>query len=220
MRHLWLLLLLLVVTGTLSAQDVVIERVVGEEYTTITKVLPKRARKHDFRFSVGTYMGGNRQYLHQDCWGSDCASDFRGQVSAADTYLTDRLHWGAYSPSYVYHARRWFQFGGTVTFAATTQSRRDVVTDVKLENLNMYSVAVMPTVRFVYLYRNKVQLYSALSLGINFGSTMPLPCADMTILGCTFGSKLFGFAEFGTGVGGWGRVGIGYRLDAKKREKK
>jgi hypothetical protein len=75
----------------------------------------------------------------------------------------------------------------------------------------------MPTARFVYLYREKVQLYSALSLGINFGSTVPLPCADMTIFGCTFGKSLFGFAEFGTGVGGWGRVGIGYRFGSTKK---
>ncbi len=220
MKRFYLLLLLLATLGTLSAQEVTVERQYGENYTTITRIIPRKVNKHDFRFAVGTYMSGNRQYLHADCWGGSCAPDFREQIAYTDTYLTDRRHWGAYSLSYVYHFRRWFQFGGTVSFAATTQSRRDIATNALLENMNMYSIAVMPTARFVYLYREKVQLYSALSLGINFGSTVPLPCADMTIFGCTFGKSLFGFAEFGTGVGGWGRVGIGYRFSAKKRDKK
>ena len=184
-----MLLLLLATLGTLSAQEVTVERQYGENYTTITRIIPRKVNKHDFRFAVGTYMSGNRQYLHADCWGGSCAPDFREQIAYTDTYLTDRRHWGAYSLSYVYHFRRWFQFGGTVSFAATTQSRRDIATDALLENLNMYSIAVMPTARFVYLYREKVQLYSALSLGINFGSTVPPPCADMTIFGCTFGKS-------------------------------
>jgi hypothetical protein len=82
-----------------------------------------------------------------------------------------------------------------------------------------YMVSLMPSFRFVYLYREKVQLYSTVSVGLAAGSGMALPWADLTLIGCTFGRKLFGFVELGslTGIGGCGRVGIGYRFDSKKR---
>ncbi|MBR0336725.1 MAG: hypothetical protein IIX34_07690, partial [Alistipes sp.] len=82
-----------------------------------------------------------------------------------------------------------------------------------------YMVSLMPSFRFVYLYREKVQLYSTVSVGFAAGSGMALPWADFTLIGCTFGRKLFGFVELGslTGIGGCGRVGIGYRFDSKKR---
>lgn len=115
---------------------------------------------------------------------------------------------GTYSLSYTYHSRRWFQYGGTVSFGAVTQSRRDNITDEKVEQLNEYMVSVMPTVRFVYLYRENVQLYSSLSLGVVVGTGMGGIWADATLFGCSFGRNLFGFAEIGAGVGGWGRIGL------------
>ena len=82
---------------------------------------------------------------------------------------------------------------------------------------NSYFGSIMPTVRFTYLNREKVQLYSAVSLGAVFGNYEIVPCYDLTLFGCTFGKKVFGFAEIGNGIGGWGRVGIGYRFDSKKK---
>jgi hypothetical protein len=217
MKRFYLLLLLLATLGTLSAQEVTVERQYGENYTTITRIIPRKVNKHDFRFAVGTYMSGNRQYLHADCWGGSCAPDFREQIAYTDTYLTDRRHWGAYSLSYVYHFRRWFQFGGTVSYGFATQSRRDLQTDEVVVNMNRHAVGVMPTFRFIYMYREKVQLYSAISGGLVFGTGISLPWLDATLIGCSFGKNIFGFAEIGAGVCGWGRVGIGYRFDAKKK---
>jgi hypothetical protein len=44
--------------------------------------------------------------------------------------------------------------------------------------------------------------------------------ADTTLFGCAVGRNLFGFAEIGAGLGGWGRIGIGYRFDSSKKGKK
>lgn len=233
MKALKLLLLFLFLTGAAFAQNVANEEVnnivtndaekvviVNDDNTeTIIRQRPKRIDKHEFRVGVGSYSLAADLFL--DGFGdTDYYRSFRDQMLDAETYLTDRRFVGTYSLSYTYHSRRWFQYGGTVWFGAVTQSRHDSLTDRKIEQLNEYVVGVMPTVRFVYMYRDNVQLYSSLSLGLVVGSGASFLWADATLFGCTFGRKLFGFAEIGTGVGGWGRVGIGYRFDSSKKGKK
>ena len=221
MKTLQFLLLFLFLTGTLSAQNLAsdVDVETDDNIETIVRKRPKRVDKHEFRIGVGSYSMAADAFL--DDWG-DCDWDpsFRDQMLGFDTYLSARRFVGTYSFSYAYHSRRWFQIGATVSFGAITQSRRDNITNEKIEQLNDYMVGVMPTVRFVYLYREKVQLYSSISLGVVVGTGLGGFWADATLFGCSFGRDLFGFAEIGTGIGGWGRVGIGYRFDSSKRGKK
>ena len=98
------------------------------------------------------------------------------------------------------------------------QSRRDSATNKKVKNENEYLFFVMPTLRFVYLYREKVQLYSALSLGLTYATDDGFNAwGDIALVGCSFGDKVFGFAELGLGLGGNARIGIGVRLESKKK---
>ena len=91
-------------------------------------------------------------------------------------------------------------------------------TNKKVENENEYLFFVMPTLRFVYLYREKVQLYSALSLGLTYATDDGFNAwGDIALVGCSFGDKVFGFAELGLGLGGNARIGIGVRLESKKK---
>ena len=75
----------------------------------------------------------------------------------------------------------------------------------------------MPTVRFNWFYREAVQLYSTISAGVVTDFDELYPWADFTLVGCSFGRKFFGFAEFGLGTAGWLRAGIGYRFNANKK---
>lgn len=223
MKRFRILLLLLFVAGTLSAQESVVTREKSENSIKVTKVLPKRVDKHDFRIAMGSFSLVNSFFLDGFSGESDpvvLEPNFRNDMALADTYISDRRFIGNYSFSYVYHSRRWFQIGGTLTFAAMTQSRRNSFTNKRVESFNDYSLSIMPTARFVYLYREKVQLYSSVSLGVVVGTSFAFPWGDMTLIGCSFGKNIFGFAELGCGVGGWGRVGLGYRFDATKKGKK
>ena len=94
------------------------------------------------------------------------------------------------------------------------------MTGDKIKNLSYYSLAVVPTVRFIWYYREKVQLYSSLSLGVITSFDSVSVTGDATLLGCSFGGRLFGFVELGAGIMGSTRVGIGYRFDATKKSKK
>lgn len=217
MRKLLVLISMLLVVGTLSAQRVTVQREDIGDSIRITRIIPKWTPQHDLRFSIGTPSEVVEYYLFDYPWSS---SQFDKQMEISDSYAGNRWFLGAYSLSYTYQPKRWFQFGGTVAVAATTQSRFDNITNTKVETYNQYAVSIMPTMRFYYMNRELVQLYSAVSLGVLITHSNTAPYGDITLLGCSVGRSLFGFAEIGTGVGGYSRIGIGYRFDAKKRSKK
>lgn len=227
MKRLQLLVFALLLAGTLSAQQVTVKKEIDGNTVKITKIVPDWVKKHDFRLGAGTYSFSTEVFFRNFRipgtmidYDISPIKDFNDRVYFGDIYRTTSYFTGTYSLSYAYHLRRWFQVGGTVSYAGVICSRRDCVTKEVVVNENEHMFSVMPTLRFIYLYRDNFQLYSSLSLGMVFSDYETIPFGDVTILGCTFGRKIFGFAEFGAGLGGWGRVGIGYRFDAKKRSKK
>ena len=182
---------------------------------TIVKTIPKFSPKHDIRIGVGTVSLPTLMTL--DEWGYvDYAPSFRKNMQNADTYLTPRYFVGNYSLSYTYHDRKWLQYGGQVVFGASTRSRRDVHTNGGIEDLNRYVLSVMPMVRFSWFYREKVQMYSSVSLGFVTDFEDLYVWGDATLFGCSFGSKVFGFAELGLGMSGWVRGGIGVRFNDRR----
>lgn len=220
MKRITLLICALFVTSVITAQSRTVEYDSQQNTVTVTRVKPKRVDQHDLRVGIGSPSLGMGLFIsgmHNDDF---YPKSFREQILDAKTYDAGTYFTGIYSLSYAYHSRRWLQCGATVNFAFTTTPTRYVESNKLKSRETGFMVSVMPTFRFVYLYREKVQLYSTVSVGLAAGSGgMMLPWADFTLIGCTFGRKLFGFVELGslTGTGGCGRVGIGYRFDSKKR---
>ncbi len=182
---------------------------------TIVKTIPKFSPKHDIRAGVGIVslpilLASGGVY-------DEYYPDFRRDMANADTYHTPEYFWGNYSLSYTYHDRKWLQYGGHVVFGAMTQSRRDAYTNNEVENMDNYLLSVMPMVRFNWLYREKVQMYSSVSLGAVTDFEDLYVWGDVTLVGCSFGRKFFGFAELGLGMSGWARAGIGYRFNSVKK---
>ncbi|MBQ9138541.1 MAG: hypothetical protein IJX65_07900 [Alistipes sp.] len=216
----FILLFLVLLCGTVAAQNRTVTREVDENgVVTITKYIPRCDTRHDLRLSIGSVSLMSMLYLDEG-WGHEYTSisalDFRNQIKRADSYSSAKYFTGVISLSYGYNLRRWLQLGGTVNFAAITDSYKDNITNERVENHNKYFGSIMPTVRFIYFRREKVQFYSSVSLGLTITSYEPTVCYDATLFGCSFGRNLFGFAEIGNGIGGWGRIGIGYRFNSKK----
>ena len=184
---------------------------------TIVKTIPHFSPKHEIRVGIGTVSLPTLLALDEG-WGyDDYYRDFRRDMQFADTYLTPRHFVGNYSLSYTYHDRKWLQYGGQVVFGASTRSRKDAQTGNKIENKNYYVLSVMPTVRFNWFYRERVQMYSSVSLGLCTDFEDLYVWGDMTLFGCSFGRKMFGFVELGGGMSGWLRAGFGYRFNANKK---
>lgn len=219
MKRITLLICALFVTSVISAQSRTVEYDGQQNTVTVTRVKPKRVDQHDLRIGIGSPSLGLGLFV--TTYADDYYyKNFREEILDAKTYDAGTYFTGIYSLSYAYHSRRWLQCGAMVNFALLTNPTRYVEDNTIKSRETGFMVSVMPTFRFVYLYREKVQLYSTVSVGLAGGSSgMMLPWADFTLIGCTFGRKLFGFVELGslTGTGGCGRVGIGYRFDSKKR---
>ena len=219
MKRITLLICALLVTGVITAQSRTVEFDSESNTVKVTRVKPKRVDQHDLRIGIGSPSLGLGLFV--TTYADDYYyKNFREEVLDAKTYDAGTYFTGIYSLSYAYHSRRWLQCGATVNFAFLTTPTRYVEDNTLESRETGFMVSVMPSFRFVYLYREKVQLYSTVSVGLATGSSgMLLPWADFTLIGCTFGRKLFGFVELGslTGTGGCGRVGIGYRFDSKKR---
>ena len=222
MKRLGVFLALILMVGTLSAQNRSVTREVEGDYVKITKIIPKVTEKqHDIRLGIGSVSLFSMFMLDADFFGTVDVSyvepSFRYQMKESNYYKGAEYFTGVLSLSYAYQLRRWCQLGGTVNFAAVTRPYYYNITNKKAYDSNSYFASIMPTVRFTYLNREKVQLYSAVSLGVAVGIYEAVPCYDFTLFGCSFGKSLFGFAEIGNGFGGWGRVGIGYRFGSTKK---
>lgn len=194
--------------------------VVKTDSTTVITIVKKNVEftpKHDIRVGVGSMSLVTSFAL--DDWG--CADiyplDFRSDMAKTETFLTPRYFVGNYTLSYTYHDRRWLQYGGKVVFGASTRWRKDSFTGEKIDNLSYYCLSIMPSVRFNWFYRDAVQLYSTISVGVVTDFDEVVPWGDVTLVGCSFGRKFFGFAEVGMGTAGWLRAGVGYRFNAVKK---
>lgn len=222
MEHRRIVLALLIALFTV--QGVMAQRrektVVRTDSTTVittVRTVPNFVPKHDLRVGIGTLSLSTSFILNDEWYVDNLYRNFRQNMATADTYLTPRTFVGNYSFSYTYHHLRWLQYGGTVTFGATTRWRKDAFTGEKIENLSHHAVAAMPSVRFVWFYREKVQLYSSISLGVITDFDEAYIWGDMALIGCSFGRKIFGFVELGGGMAGAARIGLGYRFDIKKK---
>lgn len=73
-------------------------------------------------------------------------------------------------------------------------------------------VSVIGMAQFTFLNRDAVRLYSSIGLGVNACGIF-LPTAQMAAFGVSFGKRLFGFLEAGSGTEYFGvNGGIGYRF--------
>lgn len=75
------------------------------------------------------------------------------------------------------------------------------------------SISVIGMAQFTFLNRDAVRLYSSAGLGVNTAGGILLPTAQMTYFGVSFGKRLFGLLEIGSGFDYLGLYGgIGYRF--------
>lgn len=127
---------------------------------------------------------------------------------------------------YMYRLRKFLWLGGSVSYMGVFGKVFDARDDSFLYNHTETQIAFLPTVRFSYLNKKYVTLYSGLSTGflLNFekndGSTNVYfhPTLQVTAFGVSAGRKFFGYTEIGWGYEGFITAGIGYRFNAKKND--
>ena len=198
--------------------------------------------EHEFRLGIGAYpLAESMDYFFRSkdgylgSYGGNYGGAYGGlygntsnHYTSALTYTGPRIFTGSISASYTYNVLSWLSVGAAFTYAGDSQKRYDRVTDHELEKNSANRFYLMPMVRFNYLNRPLIRLYSQVGIGISYmhekkhidgNRYVASGCgtaAQVTLLGVSVGKKLFGFAELlGTGVQGSVVVGIGYKFNAK-----
>ena len=236
-----LLILAVIIPATLFAQEydenTIYENVVNanksQEYiaakasenaisqTSVTYVVepvkPRNERKHNFRLGVGS-PGLLPIYATKGALKE--ATEQSGRTMS-DGLASYRYYWDdiQYLPfftlEYSYCAAHWVSVGAKFSALSYYRDRRHFKTDERVMTAHSTTISAMFDVRFTYLNRQYVQLYSGLGLGIrsSFGVERSTGFSyDITWFGLSAGDSVFGFFELGGGYGGVLRAGIGYRF--------
>ena len=143
---------------------------------------------------------------------------------------------GSFSLSYYHRLKKWFWLGGTASITTTFGGQSfDVQTKEPLGSFNSTYFGFAPAIRFSYLNRKNVTLYSGLSLGLacifeadskiysyygdsnykDYGKRIHTRLhlyQQFTFFGVSFGNKIFGNVELGVGNKGIFSVGLGYKF--------
>lgn len=188
-----LLPLLLLSGQKLDAQELKKEITIGwagNTYGDIDQILP---------YNDGMYMSSNPlEYIFDDYDGPTYVT---GNIIAEINFIKKR---------------RWVF---SLAFAANGiwKNTYDNLTEQKIGRVSGFSATVMPQVRFNWINRDILKLYSSLGLGLTIGSfddrSESWGSFQLGLLGIQVGRRFFVFGEAGCGMlymGG--KAGIGYRF--------
>lgn len=138
-----------------------------------------------------------------------------------DYKLGPKYATGSITASYYYRFKSWFWLGANLSYTGFTQNYYDSFTKERLGTNTNHVITALPTVRFSYLNKQYVTLYSEFAFGITYNyqkqysrtvESQVLPAWHTTLIGVSAGKDLYGFAELGSGLRGIAIVGIGYRF--------
>lgn len=186
--------------------------------------------EHEFRLGVGVLPMLFRNIGLRDMVGG---ADYILRYGPLDTHFNDLLQYdgpnytmGSLSVGYTYNIKRWLSVGATFSYVCEYQRKHDRFSNRVVGRQEWNDMFFTPMVRFTFLNRKYVRLYSQLGLGVRLTEYKVVAkgqktyrehkwdfSGQITLLGVSVGNKLFGFAEFpGFGAQGALVAGIGYRF--------
>lgn len=181
--------------------------------------------QHEFRVGIGALPAKGGCYGRED--------DAVGPSSLVHEYNSSLINFGptyetgAISLGYSYRAKRWLEFGVNTTFFSESQRITNSETGTLSSKNSRNYYAIMPMVRFSWLNRDIIRLYSEAALGLEFvdykgrqptyrNNENVMFAGQLTFVGISLGRKLFMYSELGAGTRGVFIIGGGYRFGAKK----
>lgn len=174
--------------------------------------------RHDIRIGVSTpgllsaFFIGNT--TRNDL--SNTRPSASNALALARYYRTPTYYFPGATLEYSQRLKPWLLVGAKTSFAMTWNSMRHIATDEILYRDNSYAIGLIINVRFDWLRRDVVRLYSSIGGGlavrISFNDGIIAPMYDATYFGVALGRSVYGFAEIGAGISGSLRAGLGVRF--------
>ena len=170
--------------------------------------------RNDIRIGAGVPGGTSMLSLQGFLLGVTGSSHFAANdfFSPKTTYITP------ISFEYNHYRNEWLVIGVKAHFSAIEGDIHAPESGAFKYRAGHYLVGGLFNWRFEYLRREYVQLYSSCGVGVGVRITkpttltLPVLMVDWTYIGVTFGKRVFGYAEFGGGINGFLRAGIGGRF--------
>lgn len=122
--------------------------------------------------------------------------------------------------------KEWLYVGGAVVWSGGFDSLYEPYPlRGRVYTYMSHNISAMPVVRFAWLRRGIVQLYSGVGLGIALSNTESVyanvtsfdVAYDVTFVGISVGRNFFGYFDLGAGSRGVVSFGVGYRFNNGKK---
>lgn len=142
------------------------------------------------------------------------------ELNNARYYLDKETMVNSLTLEYGYKVKDWLSLGAKGYVGFKTRPKRHIGTNEILYRNNLVATSLLFNVRFDWLRREWVTMYSAIGAGavlwISKGGHSSwceaMPMFDMTLVGLNVGRRVYGFVEMGLGISGWYRAGVGVRF--------
>lgn len=181
----------------------------------IKPLLPKT---HELRYGIA--WGGTD-------WSGEPAFTWElGNFATEERGYTSPTVWLTHNFDYGFWINEWLSIGGTLTWTSGRRHMYSHYTHKRLDVDRVDYIKIMPTLRFAWIRRGIVQVYSSVSLGAGLEirdniydkNIYEAFCAfDIKPLGLSVGRRFFGFIEAGYGTRGIINAGFGYRFNTKQK---
>lgn len=190
--------------------------------------------RHEFRLGVSDHFGF---VFHRELGGSAVGENL------PNTVCTDLLYTPVFSFDYHYRAAKWFWLGLSTGYGFYKESHYPdgiVSPDLRYWLCKQHNFLIMPSLRFSYLNRPHITLYSGLDIGLLIVRRTPermnqfvdegwspdddpsdwphnrtdvFSAFQLTAFGVKAGAKhWFGSFELGAGIKGFVNLGVGYEF--------
>jgi hypothetical protein len=124
--------------------------------------------------------------------------------------------------------KEWLYFGGAAVWTGGFDTLYDAYpypVRSRLYTYTNHNISLMPIVRFAWLRRGIVQLYSGVGLGMSLSVAERVDdrhvvadvAFDVTFFGISVGRNFFGYLDIGAGSRGVVSFGVGYRFNRVRR---
>lgn len=154
---------------------------------------------------------------------------YRHPIETPANAELNRERWFTFNADYGGYVKRWLYIGGVASWTTGYRGISDIATHKRVDALNYNAITLMPELRFAWLNRGIVHLYSGIGVGVTYAyydreytksqgaiATSKWGVAfDATFIGIAVGREWFGYVDIGAGNRGTISAGFGYRFNNK-----
>lgn len=182
---------------------------------------------HALSFEIGAFaIGGQNEIVYTTGCMDDFFDWYPGEFPGERRYYDGPMRTtGALGVAYGYRVRRWLEVGASFSYMGYYRNLLRTSDGGVARRQREHYLTLMPYVRFSWLNRRSVRLYTSLHLGYQLGCERYFSedkadsyfAGQFTPFGISVGRRLFGYAEIGVGMRGVFVGGIGYRFGKDKK---